>query len=180
MTADLKGTWTLRPFQTNSSKPGLSRAGEVFHVSVIPISVWKTLLHATCLVTLIWITLTYNTEPALLSPALLLFVWTWLRKGWLRTIILLRLLYRNSRISIEVIKLKEIRFASYQCLNKRNHGNSFSNIEACFQKSFSSPLYSQQQNKWYRQWFLLAHFEATLYFSRTELKNFWGYHLFCC
>ena len=47
-------------------------------------------------------------------------------------------------------------------------------MEACFQKIFSSSLYSQQQNKWYPQRFLLAHFEATFYFSRTELKKKWG------
>ena len=70
-------------------------------------------------------------------------------------------------------------------------------------------MYHQQQNKWYLQKFLLAYFEATLDFSRSELiahnnlwlvyyglvnlvklnssvsskwasKNLWGYHLFCC
>ena len=28
--------------------------------------------------------------------------------------------------------------------------------------------YSQQQNKWYRQKYVLTHFEATFYFSRSE------------
>ena len=32
------------------------------------------------------------------------------------------------------------------------------------------PLYHQQQNKWYLQRWLLSYFEATLYFSRTELR----------
>ena len=31
-----------------------------------------------------------------------------------------------------------------------------------------TPLYHQQQNKWYPQRCLLAHFEAILDFSRTE------------
>ena len=69
-------------------------------------------------------------------------------------------------------------------------------------------LYHQQQNQWYLQMFLLAHFEATLYFSvakslahnnitisyfvqenslrlkssvvsKWASKHLWGYHLFC-
>ena len=34
--------------------------------------------------------------------------------------------------------------------------------------SICTPLYHQQQNKWYPQRCLLAHFEATLDFSRRE------------
>ena len=40
-------------------------------------------------------------------------------------------------------------------------------------------MYSQQQNKWNQQRFLLTHFEASLYFRRTEYtwpyNNLWLY-----
>ena len=39
--------------------------------------------------------------------------------------------------------------------------------------------YHQQQNKWYPQRCLLAHFEATLYFSRTEFTCPRNHKLVC-
>ena len=67
--------------QNNSSKAGQSRAGAVFYVSLIPINVarqeaWNR-AEQSCLVTNRNNTnIKYRDSSRLLSPALLLFVWT--------------------------------------------------------------------------------------------------------
>ena len=74
------GRLRSRLYKQQKSRAKQSRAGEIFYISVIPISVWTALLcpafHTTCQATLIGITLTLNNAPALLSPAFPLFVWT--------------------------------------------------------------------------------------------------------
>ena len=43
--------WKALLYLTNSSEAGLSRAGAVFYVTVIPVSVWTALL---CSAVLVW------------------------------------------------------------------------------------------------------------------------------
>ena len=61
----------VRPEKQQQSRAEQSRAGAVFYVSVIPTSVARQVA-LSCPDTLVGITLTQNTAPALL------FVWKWL------------------------------------------------------------------------------------------------------
>ena len=60
----------------------------------------------------------------------------------------------------------EVLSLDYQTLNL----NSYQVSVKCL-CSITLCSYHQQQNKWYLQMILLAHFEATLDFSPTEFNN---------
>ena len=75
--AVLKNRLRLQLKTCDSTDSRLRLHNPVFYVSVIPISVARKVAWSRAVQTLVGITLTRNTAPALLCSALLLFVWTW-------------------------------------------------------------------------------------------------------